>query len=71
FRNHAFNGTFPVAEVYFSEEEQDFPITAKLTAWSPFIPGHARESSLPCAILEYTFENCSAEPVEATAVGVI
>ena len=71
FRNHAFNGTFPVAEVTFSGEEQEFPISAKLTAWSPFVPGMDRESSLPCAVLEYTFENISSETVDATAVGVI
>lgn len=71
FRQHTFHGTFPVAGVDFSGEEDAFPVTAELLAWSPFIPGMDRESSLPCAVLEYTFKNISGETVEASAVGVL
>ena len=71
FRNHCFNGTYPVAEVEFSGEDENFPIQAKLTAWSPFIPGMERESSLPCAVLEYTFTNHGTETAETTVVGVL
>ena len=71
FCNHRFNGRFPVAELEFSGEEADFPLQASLTAWSPFIPGMERESSLPCAVLEYTFKNISEDAVETSAVGVL
>lgn len=71
FRRHEFRGTFPTAEVIFSGEEASFPVSAKLTAWSPFIPGMDRESSLPCAVLEYTFVNLTGAPLETTAVGVL
>ena len=71
FREHRFNGRFPVAQVEFSGEEDEFPLSASLTAWSPFIPGMERESSLPCAVLEYTFKNISSETVETSAVGVL
>ena len=71
YRNHSFNGTYPVAEVAFSGEEESFPIRAKLTGWSPFIPGMERECSLPCAVLEYTFTNSGSEETENTVVGVL
>ncbi len=71
FRDFSFNGRFPVAELEFSGEEADFPLQASLTAWSPFIPGMERESSLPCAVFEYTFKNISSEQIETTAVGVL
>jgi len=71
FRMHEFNGTFPTAEVIFSGEEATFPVSAKLTAWSPFIPGKDRASSMPCAVLEYTFRNPGTETLAATAAGVL
>lgn len=69
FRDVIFDGRFPTAELRFSDDT--FPIRADLTAWSPFIPGCDRISSLPCAVLEYTFTNTTGEPLEATAVGVL
>lgn len=71
YRNHIFKGTYPVAELEFSGEEENFPIAAKLTAWSPFIPGMSRACSMPCAILEYTFENISNSVTDAVAAGVL
>lgn len=71
FRDHLFKGTFPTAEVEFSGEEKEFPLTASLTAWSPFIPGMERESSTPCAVLEYTLKNIGSETVEAVLTGVM
>ena len=71
FRNTSFEGRFPVAQVMFSGEEESFPLLAELTAWSPFIPGQERESSLPCAVFEYTFVNTSNETVDCSAVGVL
>lgn len=70
FREHVFRGEFPVAEVDFSGENE-FPVEARLVAWSPFLPGNARDSFMPCAILEYEFKNRSGETVDAAAVGVL
>lgn len=41
------------------------PVKASLTGWSPFIPGQADDSSLPLAVLEYTFENTGNETIES------
>ena len=71
FRNHTFEGDYPFAKIVFSGEEKTFPLSAELTAWSPFIPGKDRESSLPCAILEYTFCNRSDAAVRVTAAGTL
>jgi Glycosyl-hydrolase family 116, catalytic region/beta-glucosidase 2, glycosyl-hydrolase family 116 N-term len=35
-----------------------------LTAWNPFIPLDDKNSGIPCAILEYTFHNTSAQRTE-------
>ncbi len=71
YKDHVFKGTYPIAEVEFSGEEDKFPIKPILTAWSPFIPGMTRECSLPCAVLEYTFENISDTVQQATVSGVL
>lgn len=53
---------FPFATV--SLDDPALPVRIELTAWSPFIPGDADNSSLPVAALEYRFRNVSVEPVE-------
>ena len=50
-----FTSRFPFACVDL--DRADIVLTCKLTGWSPFSPGHADESSLPMAVLEYTFHN--------------
>ncbi len=59
-----FKSEFPFATLELSDD--DFPLNVSLSAWSPFIPGNADDSSLPFAALEYTFENKTDEAVEAT-----
>ncbi len=58
-----FTGRFPFAQVDLSDKE--LPITATIEAWSPFIPGNDRESSMPVAILKVTLKNTSDKTVEA------
>lgn len=55
---------FPFSRIAFSEE--DYPLTAAVTAWSPFTPPDADPSSLPVGCLEYTFRNRTAERIAAT-----
>ena len=45
-------------------EDKDVPLAVTVTGWNPFIPGDDVNSSLPCALLEYRFENKSAAAVE-------
>jgi uncharacterized protein (DUF608 family) len=63
FRQCRFRSEFPFATVELADD--DIPLKASLTGWSPFTPGQADDSSLPLAVLEYTLENTSAEAVES------
>lgn len=47
FKNVTFKGEFPIAEITFSDD--DFPAVIKLTAFNPFIPLDADNSSIPAA----------------------
>ncbi|MDR6885017.1 GH116 family glycosyl-hydrolase [Bacillus sp. 3255] len=67
FANTSFRGEFPFAELLF-DDEQD-PIHVKLTAFNPFIPLNDKDSSLPCAILEYEVTNRSADELDLSVVG--
>ena len=42
------------------------PVRVKSVAFSPFIPGHARESATPGFHMVFTIENTSSEKVEAS-----
>ncbi|HYF51112.1 MAG TPA: GH116 family glycosyl hydrolase [Planctomycetota bacterium] len=55
-------GEYPFLRVDMKDEE--IPLTVTLTGWSPFIPLDDRNSSLPCAVLEYAFRNTSKSRVE-------
>ena len=62
FKNVKFNGTFPIANVSFSEE--NFPVKARLTAFNPFIPHDDYNSSLPCAFFEWELQNLLDTEIE-------
>ena len=64
FDEAIFTARFPFATVTLEDEE--IPLEVELTGWSPFIPGNADDSSLPCGALEYRFKNTSPNKVEAT-----
>jgi len=57
-----FKGEFPFGEAKISDAK--IPLNVTVTAWNPFIPLDDKNSSIPCAILEYTFHNASRESVE-------
>ncbi len=62
FRNCSFRGEYPFGFAYLTDPE--IPIDVQITCFSPFIPLDVKNSAIPCAILEYTFENNSDERVE-------
>ncbi len=62
FKNVSFNGSFPIANLTFSEE--NFPVKARLTAFNPFIPHDDYNSSLPCAFFEWELENLTKNELE-------
>jgi uncharacterized protein (DUF608 family) len=55
FGRSEFKGEYPFAEVSITDAA--IPLQVKLTAWNPFIPLDDKNSSIPCAILEYTLRN--------------
>src|SRR5690606_7271670 len=63
FANAQFSARFPFATIDMSDPA--LPISCRLTAWSPFLPGNADDSCLPAAALEYTFRNNMDAEVEA------
>jgi len=67
FRKAVFTGHFPYAtlEMY----DPDIPLHVTLEAFNPFIPLNDKDSSIPVAILSYSFENTSKQTVSATVYG--
>ncbi len=61
FRRCTFRGEYPLGYVRLSDP--DVPIRISITAFSPFIPLDDKNSSIPCAILEYTLHNSSKHRV--------
>ncbi|HRI81765.1 MAG TPA: GH116 family glycosyl hydrolase [Opitutaceae bacterium] len=62
FARAVFEGEFPFGHVLL--EDPALPVTARITAFNPFIPLDDRNSGLPCAILEYRFRNRSRRTVQ-------
>ncbi len=61
FAGCTFENRYPFGRVLL--EDPQAPPRAAVTGWSPFVPLDDVHSGLPCAILEYTFENRSAQTV--------
>ena len=59
FRDCAFKGEYPFGTVSLSDP--DLPLEVTITGFNPFIPLDDVNSGIPCAILEYTLHNPSAE----------
>ncbi|MCL3780019.1 hypothetical protein EMN47_06410 [Prolixibacteraceae bacterium JC049] len=63
FEGGEFLPRFPFATLKL--EDKHIPLNVEVTGWSPFIPGDEDNSSLPVAIMEYTFQNNSDQKHEA------
>lgn len=64
FRNVCFSGFFPAAEISF--RDPDFPGRIRLRAMNPFLPGNDLDSSIPCAMFEWSVTNDTAAEAEYT-----
>ncbi len=62
FQEASFEARFPFAQVKM--EDPEMPVRAEITAWSPFVPGKADDSSLPVCGVEYRFLNMSGRRQE-------
>ena len=47
------------------------PLDARLTAWSPFIPGSAADSNTPGAVLSFRLTNRTRRPLRVTLFGLL
>jgi uncharacterized protein (DUF608 family) len=63
FQNAKFTARFPYALIEMNDN--DIPLEINLSAWSPFIPTDADNSSLPVGAIEYSFRNTSSSKIEA------
>lgn len=66
FENVEFEGEFPMAKLTFSDAV--FPGKIKMSAFNPFIPGDADNSSIPAAFFEIEIENTSDSEIEYQTV---
>ena len=62
FKNVEFDGEFPVASLKFKDDK--FPANVIMTAFNPFIPLDAKNSSLPAAFFEFEVENTTKECIK-------
>ena len=69
FESCVFSGEFPLASIAFADSH--FPGRASLRAWSPFIPGESRASSMPVAVFDIEITNTLSEPAVFSALGVL
>ena len=54
-------GEYPFVWIDF--EDAGLPVRVSLEAFTPFIPLNADDSGIPVAILRYTLENTTEDPV--------
>ncbi|UCG88498.1 MAG: hypothetical protein JSW71_08130, partial [Gemmatimonadota bacterium] len=67
FPGARFCGEYPIGLVEFVDG--DFPVAARLEAFSPFIPLNEADSALPTTLLRYAIENTSADRAKVTLAG--
>ena len=59
-----FAAHYPFADIALSDGT--LPLRASLTAWNPFIPLNDRDSSIPCAIFQWTVANPTRRSFDCT-----
>ncbi len=62
-----FTGEYPIGFVDY--QDQDCPLKVHLEAYSPFVPLHTDQSSLPCVVMKYTVDNLSSDPIQVELGG--
>lgn len=67
FSNSSLKAAYPFVQVSFTDEE--LPIAATLTAFTPFVPLDAEQSAIPGIYLKYTVKNLSASDCAVSVCG--
>ncbi len=58
--------SFPFANLSF--EQDGLPLRIQLRAWSPFIPGNAKDSALPLAYFDFQISSTSHRPMKVQVI---
>ncbi len=64
FRESNFSASYPFANIEYKDKKM--PLRAEVTAWNPFIPHNDKDSSIPCAIFQWTITNPTKKKVDTT-----
>ncbi len=67
FRNCTFHASYPLGQVLLTDP--DVPISVRLKAWNPLIPGDADRSGFPVAILSFELTNASDTVADVSVCG--
>ena len=67
FSDISFRGEYPIATLNYADP--GVPLEVKLEAFSPFIPLNTDDSCLPATVFQFTLQNRSSVPLEATLTG--
>lgn len=67
FRQAAFEGAYPFGQVVLSDP--GVPVSVRLQAFNPLVPGDAERSGLPVAVLRWVLTNQTDAPVSASVCG--
>lgn len=65
----SFGAAYPLAQVDYADGE--IPLRVKLEAMNPLVPGDARASGLPVALMRWRLRNETKETVRASVVGTM
>lgn len=65
----AFRGDWPVGRVTYADPSS--PVSVKLTAWTPFIPLEADDSSWPLTVMEYEVTHHGPAKARVTLRGIL
>lgn len=69
FNNCHFDAAYPLAQVRLSDEQ--VPVSVRLQAFSPVIPGNADDSSQPVIQLRYLLQNESESPLDVATIATM
>lgn len=64
FREGLFQAAYPLGQVCLSDP--DIPVSVRLQAFNPLVPGDALVSGLPVAVLRYSVANLTDSPLETS-----
>jgi uncharacterized protein (DUF608 family) len=64
-----FTGEFPFARLEYHDSA--LPVQIELEAWSSFIPGDVKHSSLPAAVFTFKIDNPTTEEIEVSLLGIV